>query len=233
MAVTGVDQVFPIFQKQGLVAAWMALDPNGENAAQAHNFLRSDAVLLVVVVSDGDDCLTVNATLSLHKLLECPCLADKQGYQGEGICNPDSLGSLLPTPDFFNKLKSVKPSAKVGFVAVVPDMILFMDLWRLHRRIPSLVVNVSSECACSGNSTANQVHVYACVGPHGIGYDVAYRCRQVTDALCSGAGLVVNICGDNSVTTALHKVFASFFRRTRCPYGRWCRGVVGLPYIAF
>jgi len=56
MATIGADQVLCGNQEQGLRAAWMALDPEGENADQSEQFLRDDAYLLVVVVSDEDDC---------------------------------------------------------------------------------------------------------------------------------------------------------------------------------
>lgn len=56
MATIGAEQEPCGLQEQGLRAAWMALDPEGENADQAKRFLRDDAYLLVVVVSDEEDC---------------------------------------------------------------------------------------------------------------------------------------------------------------------------------
>ena len=52
----GADQSFTANLESGVKAAWMALDPAGLNAAQAAGFLRPDAHLLVVFVSDEDDC---------------------------------------------------------------------------------------------------------------------------------------------------------------------------------
>jgi hypothetical protein len=42
--------------EQGLGSWWEALDPEGQNAEQSKAFLRSDAYLLVVILSDEDDC---------------------------------------------------------------------------------------------------------------------------------------------------------------------------------
>jgi len=42
--------------EQGMRCAWMALDPEGLNADQAQGFLREDAYLVLVFVSDEDDC---------------------------------------------------------------------------------------------------------------------------------------------------------------------------------
>lgn len=42
--------------EQGMRCAWMALDPDGLHAEQANGFLRDDAYLVLVFVSDEDDC---------------------------------------------------------------------------------------------------------------------------------------------------------------------------------
>lgn len=42
--------------EQGMRSAWMALDPDGLNADQAKGFLREDAYLVLVFISDEDDC---------------------------------------------------------------------------------------------------------------------------------------------------------------------------------
>ncbi len=96
-------------QEQGLRAAWMALDPEGENADQAKRFLRDDAYLLVVVVSDEEDCsapdrcerrdeftgqiLTDAQCVLAEKYSYCSCLRDENGClagqdPSKGQCDP-------------------------------------------------------------------------------------------------------------------------------------------------
>jgi hypothetical protein len=71
--------------EQGLRTAWLALDPDGENAAQATGFLRPEALLLIIFVTDEDDC-------SVHENFASPnfeCNTDDDCYDGAGICKTD------------------------------------------------------------------------------------------------------------------------------------------------
>ncbi|MBM4370820.1 MAG: hypothetical protein FJ098_04155, partial [Deltaproteobacteria bacterium] len=52
----GASQGFTAGLEGGIKAAWMALDPEGLNPDQAAAFNRPDAHLLVVLVSDEEDC---------------------------------------------------------------------------------------------------------------------------------------------------------------------------------
>jgi hypothetical protein len=57
IATVGADQNSPTANlESGLKSAWLALDPKGANAKQVQSFLREDAYLVVVFVSDEDDC---------------------------------------------------------------------------------------------------------------------------------------------------------------------------------
>jgi hypothetical protein len=57
IATVGADQTSTTANlESGLKAAWLALDPKGPNAKQVQNFLREDAYLVVVFISDEDDC---------------------------------------------------------------------------------------------------------------------------------------------------------------------------------
>lgn len=50
------EQSYSANLEQGLKTAWQALDPDGPNAQQATSFVRPDAYLLIVFVTDEDDC---------------------------------------------------------------------------------------------------------------------------------------------------------------------------------
>ena len=65
LATVGANSGFNANLEQGLNAARFALDPNGPNAGQAKDFLRSDAWLVLIFISDEDDCsLTTDCLLS-------------------------------------------------------------------------------------------------------------------------------------------------------------------------
>ena len=55
-AIVEPEQSYQANIEQGLKAAWLALDPDGPNAVQVEGFLRDDAYLVIVFISDEDDC---------------------------------------------------------------------------------------------------------------------------------------------------------------------------------
>jgi hypothetical protein len=77
--------------EQGLRCAWMALDPNGLHAEQARGFLRDDAYLVLVFVSDEDDCSVAEAFHSVGD--ECEDDADCMGKL-PGSCKLDVANSM-------------------------------------------------------------------------------------------------------------------------------------------
>jgi len=56
LALVPVDQTMNTNIEQGLKAAWLSLNPAGPNGEQVKSFLRDDAYLVVVFVTDEDDC---------------------------------------------------------------------------------------------------------------------------------------------------------------------------------
>lgn len=56
LATVAPMQTYSANIEQGLAAGWLALDPEGPNAEQSAGFLRDDAYLMVVFVSDEEDC---------------------------------------------------------------------------------------------------------------------------------------------------------------------------------
>jgi hypothetical protein len=56
IATVPPEQKYSANMEQGLKTAWWALNPNGPNQGQSAGFLRPDAYLVIVFVSDEDDC---------------------------------------------------------------------------------------------------------------------------------------------------------------------------------
>ena len=85
IATIGSQQAYTANIEQGLKAAWLALDPEGKNAAQAAGFLRPDAHLLIVFITNNDDC-------SVHENFASPnytCETDDNCLGGVGRCETD------------------------------------------------------------------------------------------------------------------------------------------------
>jgi len=120
-AVVGVAQDSSTWQEQGINSALLALDRHGPNAEQAHAFLRDDAWLVVVFVSDEEDCSTApGQTISLEQSQRCSCYPQK----------------MLPVTNAVNKLKGLKADPSRVLVAGIvgtadsdEDAAAFLD-WR-------------------------------------------------------------------------------------------------------
>lgn len=204
-ATIGAQQSLCGMQEQGLLAAWMALDPKGENAEQAQAFLREDAYLLIVIVSDEDDCSTVSR-ISLSDVNRCPCFADTLGCKNDGTCDPEKPGPLYPAHTFVNLYKSLKPDpAQVFFAAIVGDAIPG------SATTPGSDVPLSRkrfyECECAKGLYASQT--YVCLSSQGEA-DLGMRYIQVSEGFGlgqrGGRGQLSNICDDRGLRPALDAI---------------------------
>jgi hypothetical protein len=91
IATVQPEQSYQANLEQGLKSAWLALDPNGENAKQASGFLRPDAYLVIVFVTDEDDC-------SIDEEFASPsytCESDAKCLNGAGDCKTDVYYSKM------------------------------------------------------------------------------------------------------------------------------------------
>ncbi|MBM4373060.1 MAG: hypothetical protein FJ098_15505, partial [Deltaproteobacteria bacterium] len=86
IATVGADQSFTANLESGLKTAWMALDPRGLQAEQSAGFLRDDAYLVIVFVSDEEDC-SIDEDFAAPSY-ECEKDADCPGYTRceDGLC---------------------------------------------------------------------------------------------------------------------------------------------------
>ena len=206
MATAGAAQSICGNQEQGLLSGWMALDPNGENAVQAQSFLRPDAFLLIVIVSDEDDCSSLG-TVKAEDYGRCSCLADTNGctpaaLDNPDLCTPSSAGPLVPATYFINKFKSLKPDpAQIVFAAVVGDV------------IPNSATSPFSEAseirdrffACKCDKGPYAAYTYACQTRQGKA-DLGSRYLQVARGFGVNYGQVSNICDDQGLEPSLERI---------------------------
>jgi len=201
MASVGAAQSICGNQEQGLLAAWMALDKDGENAAQAQSFLREDAFLLIVIVSDEDDCSSTEKIAAIESG-KCACKADTNGCTPDGNCDPTQSGPLYPVSTFINRLKSLKSDpAQVVLAVIVGDVVPgsatspVEDVAQIRGRF--------YECKCDQGLYAP--YTYACLSAQGKA-DIGNRYMQVAQGFGPRYGQVSNICSDEGLEGSLQEI---------------------------
>jgi len=117
LGVVGAEQHNKANLEQGLNAAIYALDrrPGAPNAEQARSFLREEAYLVTVFVSDEDDCSVDDGKkLQSEKFGRCACEADTD--------QDPKFGKLRPVNDAVNRVKALKSDpSRVLVAAIVGD----------------------------------------------------------------------------------------------------------------
>ena len=200
MASVGAQQNICGSQEQGLLAAWMALDRNGENGAQAASFLRDDAFLLIIFVSDEDDCSSVTKIPAIEAG-QCACKADTNGCTPDGKCDAAD-GPLYPASTFINRLKSVKPDpAQVVVAAIVGDVVPGSET-SPHTEFLE-IRDRFYECKCDKGQYAP--FTYGCLSAQGKA-DIGNRYMQVAAGFGTRYGQVSNICDDQGLDGALTEI---------------------------
>jgi hypothetical protein len=131
LATVGVYAENCFKYEQGLRSAMAAIDPGGPNAAQAAGFLRDDAYLVVILVSDEDDCSTpdgvsftedfyYNCALQPTTDAQCPPIDPDTGLAMEGSCDcQGGRGKLVPVTNYINRLKALKADPSRVIVATI------------------------------------------------------------------------------------------------------------------
>ena len=88
LATVEVVQSGSASMEQGLKSAWLALDPDGVNSNQSAGFLRPGAYLVIVFVTDEDDCSVHEEFCAPNDFCDSPSEIDKCQKSG-GTCKTD------------------------------------------------------------------------------------------------------------------------------------------------
>lgn len=199
MASVGAAQNICGSQEQGLLAALLAIDPDGENAVQAQEFHREDATLVIVVASNEEDCSSAEKIPAIEAG-RCPCMRDTDGCTVWGSCDRSQQGPLIPVGTFVEKLAQLKPNpdqvlfaAFVGGVSLGSGMSPGQDVQSIMDRF--------YECKCDNGQYAP--FTYSCMSPSNGKADLGSRYMAVATAL---GGVIWNICSDLEFKPALEQI---------------------------
>jgi hypothetical protein len=167
-------------QERGLYAAYLALtNPLNVTTQAVDRFIRNDAALYVVVVSDEDDSscnpLTRQAVCTADPGCHC---APENALQGTG-----SWGSVAYFTRFFETYKGFGNADSVGVAAIVavdPDS-----------GVPSQFGDPSPHVGCCKSADGG-----ACPssGVNDGGYEIAYYGSRYVAVAAATGGVTVNIC---------------------------------------
>jgi len=100
IAHVGVFQETCLKYEQPMRAAFMALDPTGPNREQALAFLRDDAYLVVIIVSDEEDCSVAEGRDGM--------IVETDAFRCGLFPTTDTGGPLVPVAHFINRFKALK-----------------------------------------------------------------------------------------------------------------------------
>ncbi|MBP7125183.1 hypothetical protein KBD49_02335 [Myxococcota bacterium] len=233
MATVGAAQSICGNQEQGLRAAWMALDPDGENRNQARAFLRDDAYLLIVVMGDEDDCSApeyekspgvLDNVVPSEDFGRCSCLRDENGCLPNGECDYTKCLTggafdvkkcpLYSTARFVNLLRSLKPDpAQVVFATITGDVLTLEDgspnvlsgIYAAGARSDDIRKRYF-DCMCDAKAPTTSIYNFVCLSRQG---KAALGARYIDVARAFGQGSYgqfSNICSDQGIEPSLEAI---------------------------
>lgn len=187
-AQVGINQLSNCYRyEQGLVAGLMAIDPVGPNAAQSEAFLRDDAYLVLIFISDEDDCsIAPGRSIGEEDYDTCALLP-----------TTDQGGPLTPVGHFTNRFKSLKSDPGRVIVAAIGGDSTAEDPASVAAERDAYFVSKGSPRTCNRQSTI-------CLSDQGKA-DFGSRYLELTESFGPN-GRFANICDDTGIGPALDAI---------------------------
>lgn len=214
VGVVGAEQHNDANLEQGLNAAIWALNQGGPNSDQARTFIRDDAYLVVVFVSDEDDCSVSDCGIGEKGHWQCGDSLAKERY-GTCTCLNDASegGQLRPVSEAVNMIKALKNDPGRVLVAAIVG-----DSQGADQSMVELERDQYMNSKCHNSKDNN--HGYQCLDPayHHPKLFNTYMCessagkadlgkRYIEFVSAFGAnGILTNICSDEGVGPALSQI---------------------------
>ena len=197
--------------EQQMKSALLALDPTGPNHEQSARFLRPDAYLVIIFISDEEDCSADDdANPPIHE-------AD---YDTCGLLKTtDEGGPLTPVAHFVNRYKALKRDPSKVIVAAIagdstaegpdgePDPAqVALEREQFLRAKDCRKTFPGPDC----EPRDCYQHSYICISANGIA-DYGRRFRELTESFGPN-GTFGNICADEGIGPALSNVASTIIR---------------------
>lgn len=216
LATVGVNQEKCLKYEQQLKSGLLALDPTGPNHEQSARFLRPDAYLVIVFVSDEEDC-------SADDNANPPIGEDD--YETCGLMKTtDEGGPLTPVAHFVNRFKALKRDpSKVIVAAIAGDSTAVFPEGSPNAGEPDPVQVAfereeflkSKDCSktnpgddCDPRTCYHQS--YVCKSDNGIA-DYGARFRALVEGFGPN-GTFGNICANEGIGPALDSIADTIIR---------------------
>jgi len=194
VATVGVNQEACFRYEQGLEAAWEALDPRGPRAEQAQQFLRPEAYLVILFITDEDDCSVppdAVQPISSDDYDSCALLGDT-----------DHGGPLIPVSRFVNRFKSLKTDPSRVIVAALSGDSTATDPTTRDAERQAFLDAQRSPRPCH--------HPYVCLSEAGkAGWGSRY---QELTASFGANGIFANVCDPQGMGPALADIADAIVR---------------------
>jgi len=187
IATVGVNQEKCLKFEQQLRSGMLALDPTGPNAEQTTSFLRPEAYLVVVFVSDEEDCSIADNAL-----------VGEDYYETCGLLKTtDEGGPLVPVAHYVNKFKGLKTDPGRVIVAAIAGDSLKTDPAEVALDRAAYIASKGDPRTCFHQS-------YICSSDNGVA-DLGARFLELTDSFGPN-GTFTNICAGAGIEVALTQI---------------------------
>lgn len=187
IATVGVNQEKCLKFEQTIRSGFMALDKNGPQSEQAKRFLRDDAYLVVVFVTDEEDCsIADNASVGEDFYETCGLLK-----------TTDENGPLVPVAHYVNKFKALKTDPGRVIVAAIGGDSLFSTPAEIELDRQAYIESKSEPRVCYHQT-------YICNSENGTA-DYGARLIELTAGFGPN-GSFANICADEGIEIALEQI---------------------------
>jgi hypothetical protein len=210
IAIVGAEQGHNARNEEAFFATILALDKNGPNAAQAKEFLRDEAYLAIVFLSDEDDGSAAtdckpdnskdkwtNACITYDEAIK-PCK-----YLKAVSDDKDNKGKLMTVDDAVNAVKALKGDAGRILVASIVGDSVSDDPTQV-----ALEQQLYKDSKCGGDTcptwAAHMKKSTICTAP-GVSAEYGERYIHFTERFGDN-GIITNICDDQGIAPALDKI---------------------------
>ena len=191
VTTVGAEQHNNASLEQGLATGLLALESAGPNFEQAGSFLRKDAELLVVFVSDEEDCSTAEGkVLQKEEFGTCLCLPDS-----------DNGGPMWPVQSLVGRYRALKADPEQVHVAVIVGDSLASDPEEVSQDRLAYRQSKCSMCVNPEDAHPLLFNTYICNSKAGKA-DLGLRFIEFADSFGDN-GTRFNVCRHESMVPAV------------------------------